>query len=52
MKIILTAEEVERILVQYMNSLMPNSDFTTCKFDCSGYSYVKSAEIFKEEKPE
>jgi hypothetical protein len=50
-KIILEAAEIERILIEYINSLMPGQ-FNTCKFDCSGYSYLKSVEIYKEEKPE
>ena len=49
MKITLEAAEIERILVEYINSLMPGQ-FNTCKFDCSGYSYLKSAEIYTEEK--
>ena len=49
MKIILEAAEIERILIEYINSLMPGQ-FNTCKFDCSGYSYLKSVEIYKEEK--
>jgi hypothetical protein len=51
-KITLDREEVQRILVEYLNSLMPNGNFNACELKCSSYSYFQSADIFREEKPE
>jgi hypothetical protein len=51
-KITLDREEVQRILVEYMNSLMPNGKFNACELKCSSYAYFQSADIYHEEKPE
>ncbi len=52
MKITLDSAEVKRILVEYLNSLMPNGNFNACELKCSSYSYFQSAEISREETPE
>jgi hypothetical protein len=45
MKITLDREEVQNILITYLESLLPNAKFNTVKFECSNYAFLYRAEF-------
>jgi len=50
MKITLDREEVQNILITYLESLLPNTKFNTVKFECSNYAFLYRAEFTYEKE--
>jgi len=50
MKITLDREEVQNILITYLESLLPNTKFNTVKFECSSYAFLYRAEFTYEKE--
>jgi len=48
-KIILERDEIKNILITYLESLLPNTKFNKCDFDCSGYSTLYKVTISHEQ---
>jgi len=49
MKITLDREEIQNILITYLESLLPNTKFNTVKFECSSYAFLYRAEFTYEQ---